>query len=89
MRNFEWITSPFLNVFAESVFCVAFDPTGAFLVSGGQDHVAIVRNVDSKQTVFTTEGTFLPGGITLSPYWLLTMICFTNDGFFILCICLH
>ncbi|THD23134.1 WD-repeat protein 1 [Fasciola hepatica] len=40
----------------ESVFCVTFDPTGTLLVSGGQDHVAVVRNVESKQTVFTTEG---------------------------------
>lgn len=58
----------------ESVFCLAFDPTGTFLVSGGQDHVAVVRNVDSKQTVFTTEGhqdsvthvTFSPDGYYLA-----------------------
>ncbi|VDP81636.1 unnamed protein product [Echinostoma caproni] len=41
---------------SESVFCLAFDPTGTLLVSGGQDHVAIVWNVETKQIVFKTEG---------------------------------
>ncbi|OON18708.1 WD domain, G-beta repeat protein, partial [Opisthorchis viverrini] len=40
----------------ESVFCLASDPLGKYLVSGGQDHVAIVWEVETGAQVFTTEG---------------------------------
>ncbi|KAF6774228.1 hypothetical protein AHF37_06031, partial [Paragonimus kellicotti] len=39
----------------ESVFCVTIDPTGTYLVSGGQDHVAIVWNLQTGEIMFTTE----------------------------------
>ncbi|KAF8564376.1 hypothetical protein P879_10952 [Paragonimus westermani] len=39
----------------ESVFCVTIDPTGTYLVSGGQDHVAVVWNLQTGEIMFTSE----------------------------------
>ncbi|CAH8570350.1 unnamed protein product [Heterobilharzia americana] len=49
-------TFKLLSGHKESVFCVDFDSTGKFLVSGGQDHIAIIWNVVTGQTEFTCRG---------------------------------
>ncbi|CAH8861079.1 unnamed protein product [Trichobilharzia szidati] len=40
----------------ESVFCVDFDCTGQYLVSGGQDHIAIIWNVATGVAEFICQG---------------------------------
>ncbi|CAH8535160.1 unnamed protein product [Schistosoma turkestanicum] len=40
----------------ESVFCLDFDSTGKYLVSGGQDHIAIIWNVETGDMEFICQG---------------------------------
>ncbi|KAF7242841.1 hypothetical protein EG68_10531 [Paragonimus skrjabini miyazakii] len=57
----------------ESVFCVTIDPTGTYLVSGGQDHVAIVWDLQTGRIMFTTEK--LEDSVTC--------VAFSSDGNFL------
>ncbi|CAL8069089.1 unnamed protein product [Calicophoron daubneyi] len=40
----------------ESVFCVSIDPSATYLASGGQDHIAIVWDLQSGDQLFVAEG---------------------------------